>query len=236
MFLRTVLSKRSSASLRPRSFPKANRNTFTTTTPKSTSETASSSASSPVDGVMIYDKITLQPLGLTVFSFMTLTSFTVFEITRKETPEDAGAFVKFFTSPWWNVMGISAGAFGLFLSTKYCRFLVSEVISTGNKVYIRTHTMLGRKAEQEVFEITDLTRLKQTSKDYINWKSLSTKRSLVLQYTEEADKFIPYGFTASPVNPNGVSASNLGGTTLTQAKMYEKALKGKWMKKKHHKS
>ena len=196
---------------------------------------STSTPSSPVveEGTVIYDQVSKQPLMLTVFSIITTTSFVVMEVTRKEVPEDSPMMIKIFGSWIWNYVGSGLGLLGIFLSTKYPRFLVSEVRVAGKKVILRTHTLMGQKGPEEVFQLSDLMRVKATSNEYVNWKSVSTPRRFVLNKTEEIENLIPFGFsTSSPTmsTPSG-GLSNVGGKTVTEAKMYEKALKERWTKK-----
>ena len=216
-----------SAALRnnPRRIGGVARRRFTTNNVDNTSE-----------GIIVYDQVSKQPLLLTMFSIITTTSFVVLEYTRKEVPETAPLVIKVFGSPIWNYAGAALGVFGLFLSTKYPKFLVSEVRTLGKKVYVRTHTLVGHKTPPEVFDISDLVRIKSTSADYVNWKSLSSHRRFVLSKTDNIENLIQFGFTAASSSNTSQTLSNVGGKTLTEAELFEKALKERWTKKKAKKN
>jgi hypothetical protein len=182
---------------------------------------------------IVYDKISLQPLTYSVASVVTVSLFVAYAATQVEAPKNATPFINIMLSPYWSYLGIAIGAFNLYGASRFPKFLVSEVAVAGRKVYIRTHTMHSKKSDvQEVFEVTDLMRIKNTSPDSLNWKSISTNRRFTMQRTEELEKLVPYGFDTAPTRMSATSVSNVGGKTLEETEKFEKSLREKWTKKK----
>ena len=180
---------------------------------------------------IIYDKISMQPLTYSVASVVTVSMFVAYALTAVEAPKDATPFMNIMLSPYWSYLGIGIGAFNLYGASRFPKFLVSEIAVAGSKVHIKTHNMLGRKSEaQEIFDVNDLVRIRNTSPQSINWKSTSTNRRFTMQRTDEVEKLVSYGFDVHPTTVSASSVSNVGGKTLEETQNFEKSLREKWAK------
>ena len=199
---------------------------------KVVNEALAESNPSSMEPRIIYDRTSMQPLTYSVASVVTVSMFVAYAATQVEAPKDATPFMSIMLSPYWSYLGIAIGAFNLYGASRFPKFLISEVAVAGQKVHIRTHTMYSKKSDiQEVFDVTDLMRVKNTSPDSLNWKSISTNRRFTMQRTDELEKLVPYGFDASPTTMSATNVSNVGGKTLEDTEKFEKSLRQKWSKK-----